>query len=719
MATESEQSWPLFVTAARGLEPQLVDEVVSLGATVAKPGRGGVHCEATLQSIYAICLGSRLASRVLLPLGTCRAADATALYNGCREIDWAGHLSPGSTLAVDFSSSRSQLKHTRFGAQRVKDAIVDSLRELRGERPDVNRENPDCRINAYVFDNRAQLALDLGGGALHRRPWLAEGGRPLLPANLAAALLLKSGWPDRRYRKLVHLWAHDGTLAIEAAEIASGRAANRDRSHWGFLAWQHHRSEHWSSALAAAQTRGARADANIVLVEPEQRSVGIARSALRAADTSAQLHSADPIRWLESASLDQDSLVVATPLSDSVHDRAFWARLGNQLKAAISTTCKNSGCAAVLVPALEYGRQLGLRATKRNQYWLGSDHCTLLQLPLDVGHAFDPAAAERGRKQRAVQAALSRGAESLVNRIKKNQRTQGKWAARAGISCYRLYDADLPEYAFAIDLYGEHAHIQEYAAPALVDPARAAQRLEDAMAVLPDALGIPPERCVLKHRQRQRGANQYRKHAETNAFIHVTEGEANFAVNLYDYLDTGLFLDHRTTRRIVAELARGKRFLNLFAYTGSVTVQAALAGARSTLSVDLSQTYLDWARRNFSLNKLDSTAHRTQRANVLTWIKQHTGQYDVIFLDPPTFSNSKSMDRSFNVQHDHVPLIRDALRCLTKGGTLVFSNNHRRFRLDADALSDCVIENISKRTLPRDFARNPRIHSVWTIRSSA
>ncbi|MEM6988079.1 MAG: bifunctional 23S rRNA (guanine(2069)-N(7))-methyltransferase RlmK/23S rRNA (guanine(2445)-N(2))-methyltransferase RlmL, partial [Pseudomonadota bacterium] len=680
MTTPEQQLWPLFVTAARGLEPQLADELTALGADAVKPGRGGVHCVAELEALYTICMCARLASRVLLPLGHCAAETDTALYDGCRAIDWAAHLAPGGTLAVDFSSSRSNLKHTRFGAQRVKDAIVDTLREQRGERPDVDREQPDCRINAYVLDNRAQLALDLGGGALHRRPWLAEGARPPVPANLAAALLQKSGWPDARYRRLVSLWAQDGTLAIEAHEIAHGLAANRHRTHWGFVGWAQHDAALWSTVHTAAKTAALQTSITITAVEPDRRQSAVLRSACRATGVDVTQHTEDPATWLTNASLDSDSLIVATPLADAARTDALWRALGEGLKAATHTDEDAHSHAAALVPALAYGKQLGLRASKRNQYWIGTDDHTLLQLPLDAEHKVDRAAAEQRRHAKAVDTAQSRGADGLVNRIKKNQRTLGKWAKREGISCFRLYDADLPEYAFAIDLYGDHAHIQEYAAPASIDPARAAQRLDDAMAVLPGALGVRADQCVLKRRQRQRGAAQYRKHGDSESFIRVSEGPALFAVNLRDYLDTGLFLDHRLTRALVAELSRGKRLLNLFGYTGSVTVQAALAGATTSLTVDMSQTYLDWAGRNFSLNKLDGRAHRLQRADVLSWLDTHDDRYDVIFLDPPTFSNSKNMATAFDVQRDHVALIRAALARLSPGGKLVFSNNYRRFR---------------------------------------
>jgi 23S rRNA (guanine2445-N2)-methyltransferase / 23S rRNA (guanine2069-N7)-methyltransferase len=306
----------------------------------------------------------------------------------------------------------------------------------------------------------------------------------------------------------------------------------------------------------------------------------------------------------------------------------------------------------------------------------------------------------------------------LANRLRKNLRHWSRWARRHGISCYRLYDADLPEYALAVDRYEEWVHVQEYAAPAAVDPALAETRLREALALLPVTLGVPASQVLLKVRRRQRGASQYERHAHTGRFEIVQEGGLRFLVNLTDYLDTGLFLDHRPTRALLRELASGRRFLNLFAYTGTASVYAAAGGARSTLSVDLSPAYLDWARRNMALNGFpEGGSHRFERADCLGWLARRRGErYDLIFLDPPTFSNSTAMgERTLDIQRDHPALIRAALRLLSPEGLLIFSCNYRQFRMARDLLSDVALEEITAATIPPDFARNPRIHACWRI----
>jgi len=308
--------------------------------------------------------------------------------------------------------------------------------------------------------------------------------------------------------------------------------------------------------------------------------------------------------------------------------------------------------------------------------------------------------------------------EMLVNRLRKNLRHLGKWARREGVTCYRLYDGDLPEYALAVDLYEGWAHVQEYAAPATVDPAKAEARLADALAAIPNAVGIPADRVILKIRRRQKGLAQYERQATTDQFHEVHEGGLRFLVNLADYLDTGLFLDHRPTRALIRGLISGGRFLNLFAYTGTASVSAAAGGAAATTTVDMSSVYLDWARRNMALNGFtEGRAHRFVRADCLAWLATpREERYHVIFLDPPTFSNSKRMgEATFDVQRDHVGLIQAAAKLLARDGILLFSNNFRHFKMSRAGLPDLAIEDISHATIPPDFQRNLRIHNCWRI----
>jgi len=313
---------------------------------------------------------------------------------------------------------------------------------------------------------------------------------------------------------------------------------------------------------------------------------------------------------------------------------------------------------------------------------------------------------------------LSEHAEMFANRLKKNLKHLGKWARKNKIECYRLYDADLPDYAVAIDIYGEHVHIQEYAPPKSIDPEKAVQRINDVMQIVPQLLDVPVAHVVLKLRKKQRGTQQYEAHGSQKQRFKVAENDLSFWINLTDYLDTGLFLDHRITRSMLAEDAAGKDFLNLFAYTGSASVYSAAGNAKSTTTVDMSNTYLDWARDNMSLNNFTGDNHRFIRANCLEWLQsaqQEQQRYGLIFLDPPTFSNSTRMEGVFDIQRDHIALLNMTASLLDKNGVIIFSTNCRNFKLDPDLSNKFAIENISSKTLPKDFERNVKIHFCWKI----
>ena len=304
----------------------------------------------------------------------------------------------------------------------------------------------------------------------------------------------------------------------------------------------------------------------------------------------------------------------------------------------------------------------------------------------------------------------------LANRLRKNLRTIGKWAKKQGYSCFRLYDADMPEFAFAIDCYGDQVHMQEYKAPASIPDAKVHEHRIQAIAAVTKVLHLEENQLVLKTRQRQKGKNQYQttdRHGES--FV-VTEGAAKLWVNLERYLDTGLFLDHRPMRRFIYENAQSKRFLNLFCYTASASIQAALGGAESSLSVDLSNTYLDWARRNYLLNNLERSRHKLIQKDCISYLQHSKDQFDLIFLDPPTFSNSKRTDNVLDIQRDHVELITNAMGLLSDTGLLIFSTNNRSFKFDQSKLVKFSVEDYTDKSIDRDFQRNSSIHKVWLFR---
>jgi len=305
--------------------------------------------------------------------------------------------------------------------------------------------------------------------------------------------------------------------------------------------------------------------------------------------------------------------------------------------------------------------------------------------------------------------------EPFANRLAKMHKHFGKWARRQGITCYRVYDNDIPGTPLAVDIYENIVHVAEYARDHGMEPDEHAAWLAGCIEVISTVLEVSPELIYLKFRQRQEGLRQYERFSRAGAEYIVREGGLRFIINPSDYLDVGLFLDHRNTRKMVREAAAGKRVLNLFAYTGSFTVYAAAGGAAESLTVDMSNTYLQWADRNLALNGYSNPNHLLLQADVLQWLDQPPRElFDLVVLDPPTFSNSKRMHSTLDVQRDHVMLLNRTLRHCTPGGTIFFSTNFRRFKMETDEIRASEIKDISKQTVPEDF-RNERIHHCFKI----
>ena len=714
---------PLFASAPRGIEPLLADELRALGAGNVKETRAGVTFEGDLTLAYRVCLWSRVANRVLLPLAKFPAPTPEALYDGVRGIDWSTHLDQNGTLAVEFNAYRSAITHTHYGALKVKDAIVDQFRERTGVRPSVATNEPDVRINVYVHADVASLSIDLSGESLHRRGYRVDTVTAPLKENLAAAILLRAGWPAiaKAGGALVDLMCGSGTLPIEAALIASDSAPGLERTYYGFLRWHGHDVAIWEALLAEARARRAAGIKNMPPIrgyDHDPAAVRVALANVEQAGFTGLVHIER--RYLadcRNEHVEHAGLVVVNPpygerLGEESELPGLYRVLGEVLKR-----CYEGWRAAVFTGNPDLGKVMGLRAHKMHLLYNGAIECKLLHFEVQPRQYVTDRKPVESLPAAAV-TTLTPGAEMFANRLRKNLKQLGKWAEREKISCYRLYDADMPEYALAIDLYqgaARWAHVQEYAAPKTIDPDKASERLQEAMSAIPGVLGIPVDQIFLKVRQRQKGNAQYERHDTRGEFHAVEEDGLKLLVNFSDYLDTGLFLDHRLTRRLLREHAKDKRFLNLFGYTGAATVHAA-AGARATTTVDMSRTYLDWARRNLALNGFEGPQHELIQADVLVWLEEETERrYELIFLDPPTFSTSKRMQDTLDIQRDHLALIRAAARLLSPGGILIFSTNFRRFRLDREGLAEFSVEDLSRATLPKDFERDPRIHQCFKL----
>lgn len=729
----------LFATCSKGIEDLLAQECAQSGFTHVEADQGGVHLTGTLKQAYHLCLWSRLASRVLLQLSRFSPQDYDGLYQAVQDIDWSEHMSLNNSFAIDCFTAHAELNNSHYATLRIKDAIADQFKDKHGERPDVAREQPDVRINAYIGKQTSMLYLDLSGEPLHKRGYRQRGGEAPLRESLAAAILMRCKWPAfaEQGKALFDPMCGSGTLLIEAAYMAANIAPGILRTYYGFLGWKQHQPEIWAELTSQAQVDSGKLNAGQLKLPPilgadsSASAINIARQNIKAAhlDQIIKLYELDSVQTLPDAlnvnevqASEAQGLVVTNPpygkrLGQVQQLKTLYYRLGESFKQNFQ-----GWSIAVFSSSHELIKCMGLRAHHKNTLYNGALKCTLYQFKIGE-HAPKTAAAqssldETSNKPQSVQAVTrDEHAEMFFNRLKKNVKHLAKWARKNNISCYRIYDADMPEYSVAIDVYEDWAHIQEYEPPKDVDSVKALRRLDDVVQTTIQLLQIPQNHIVVKTRKKQTGSDQYTRQDDKNRLLTVHENGLKFKINLYDYLDTGLFLDHRNTRELVRKYANKKSFLNLFAYTGAVSVYAAAGGARSTTTVDMSNTYLEWAQDNMHLNGYRGKQHQFERADCMQWIwdaKRAGHRYQLIFLDPPTFSNSKKMQATLDIRRDHVELINLTMRLLEKDGMLIFSTNAKRFKLDEDALQDYVIKDITYLTSTEDFKRKPA-HKCWCL----
>ena len=709
----------LFATTARGFEELLKSELTELGAQDAKVAQGGVHYWADDETLYRTLLWSRLSSRILLPIVQAKVFSDLDLYSAVLGVNWLDYFDEKVHFFVDFNGTNQEIRHTQFGAMRVKDGIVDYFERHGRARPNVDKEQPDIRIHAYLNRDDVVLSLDLSGDALHMRGYREDTGKAPLRETLAAAIVLRSGW--QKGTPLVDPMCGSGTLLIEAAQMEAQIAPQLYRLHWGFDFWQGHNQAAWEKvkeeALALAEAEKQRENA------PHFYGFDLDHRVLQKAKQNAKNAGvAHLMQWqqgdvaaIKNPSPNLAGTVICNPpygerLGTTPALIALYSVFGQRLKQQFAGW--NASIFSGEPSLLDC-----LRLRSHRQFKAKNGPLDCVQKNYQIAERTEQSAVENALEFDRTSSVTSEVAVDFANRLQKNIKKIEKWAKQQGLDAYRLYDADLPEYNLAVDRYADHIVVQEYAAPKNIDENKARQRLLDAVNATLQVTGIETNKLILKVRQKQKGTNQYEKLANKGEYFYVNEYGAKLWVNLTDYLDTGLFLDHRLTRKMLGEMAQGKDFLNLFAYTGSATVHAALGKAKSTTTVDMSNTYLNWAEQNLLLNDIEGKQHKLIQADCLQWLEKCDRQFDLIFVDPPTFSNSKRMEDSWDVQRDHIKLMTNLKRILRPNGTIVFSNNKRGFKMDFAKLEELGLSavEISHKTLPLDFERNKQIHNCWLV----
>ncbi|MFP1678740.1 bifunctional 23S rRNA (guanine(2069)-N(7))-methyltransferase RlmK/23S rRNA (guanine(2445)-N(2))-methyltransferase RlmL [Alloalcanivorax sp. C16-2] len=696
-----------IITCLPGLAPLLADELTELGMSVTDRGNAHVAIEGRQQDGLRACLWSRLAERVLLPVAELAVPPEDAPEKLAEAVDWHALVPPGGALHLSLDHGKGVRGDSRVSTKRL-------LRGLPTDITVARREAGACCLRARLDPDAAWLWLDLAGTPLHRRGYRLAGGRAPLRENLAAALLRAGGWHrDDRPGLLVDPFCGSGTVAIEAAWMAAGIAPGALRKDYGFQAWRGCRQTLAQEALAeaAASLESPAALPALKGFDADNDALKYAQHNAERAGMAGAIHfERRELGNLRDRDLAAEGLVVTNP--------PWGERLDEQEQAAW------------LYAGL--GRLLGEKAPAWRAVLLGADVTALDRAGMDleaqwkvrngaltnfirVSRPRPPAPREPLRVGEAPSFELPEPAVPLFNRLRKNGKHLRRWLDREDIQAYRLYDRDLPEFNVAVDIYGDQVLVQEFKAPSTVDPEKARQRRQWAVTATRAALGVHREQVHLRTRERQKGRDQYRKLNNQNRYQVVREGRAHLLVNLDDYLDTGLFLDHRPMRLRIAEEAAGKRFLNLFAYTGAATVQALAGGARRAVTVDTSRRYLDWAGCNLALNGFATDRHPLVRADAQAWLDDCKEQFDLVFCDPPTFSNNKGRD-DFVVQEHHGDLIRRIMKRLEPGGVLYFSCNYRRFELEESLRRWYAVEDLTGWSLPEDFRRNGAIHHCYAIR---
>lgn len=703
-----------FATCPKGLETLLLNELNELGVQSAKETVAGVSFKGDFTTGMKACLWSRFASRILLEMSEFFCETDTELYIGANGVAWEKYFDKTNTIAVTFSGTNESIRNTQYGALKVKDAICDRLQTTQGGRPNVDKDNPDVVINCHL-DKRgsANILIDLSGRALLKREYHRGTGAAPLKENLAAAMVKRSGY---NLENFLDPMCGSGTLLFEAASLATDTAPGIRREHYGFFNLKQFDKDAWDALITEARERSkigiekaVSKGVQIVGFDLDEYIVDIANENAQKSGFADLVHVYHcPVQNIYNPFKNELKVTIVT-------NPPYGKRMGNfneliSLYTIIGASFKEhfkGARAAVISSSTELLSCMRLHSNKVYKLYNGELLCQLRVFDIN----------ETGELSQREEVNIEI-AKDFSNRLKKNIANMQKWAKNVNINAYRVYDADVPEYSAAIDYYDGYYVIQAYKAPAKVNP-RVAKRHElDMLSATVEVTGVPGDKVILKSREVQKGDSQYEKaQDQRNEFITVNEDNALFRVNLFDYLDTGLFLDSRLIRKLIKESSKDKDVLNLFSYTCTASVAAALGGAKSTVSVDMSKTYLQWGMENFKLNNLSLENNEFIQADCLAWLSKDQGRlFDLIYIDPPTFSNSKRMETSFDVKRDQVALLSNLTRHLKDGGRVIFCTNHRGFVLD-ESIKDYGFEvnNISQSTLPRDFIRDKKIHSCFEL----
>jgi len=711
----------LIATSAFGLEAVVARELKALGYPARIVSVGRIAFEGDQAAIFRANTWLRCADRVLIEVGSFEAKDFGVLFDCVNELPWEQWIACDAEFPVNGRSVKSQLSSVPACQKICKKAIVEKLRRAHGV-SNLPETGARCVVEVSMLDDIATLTLDTTGAGLNKRGYRQKVGKAPMKETLAAGLVQLSFWkPDR---PLLDPFCGGGTIGIEAALIGRNMAPGMNRT---FVAAD------WPTTDSSLADRAVEEAKDLAVLDPPLEILGYdidPEQAQLARDHARHAGLGNSLKFSTRAFADLDCgleygcMFCNPPYAERIGEKTDVEDIYRSMPDVLRRLKTWSHYILTSYPRFE--AIVGQLANRRRKLYNGAIECTYFQFHgprPPKGWTPGEASVEAKSSSEPVTQAFGGldnraepQAEMFANRLAKQARHLRKWPSKRGITCYRLYDRDIPEIPLAVDLYEGRLHIAEYDRPHDRTPGQHVDWLEKMASAAGEKLGVAADSVFLKMRRRQRGTSQYERVSEGGSRVTVSEGGCRFLVNLSDYIDTGLFLDHRITRGMVRDEADGKRMLNLFAYTGAFSVYAAAGGAASTTTVDLSNTYLDWARANFRANEISEDNHRFVRSGAMGFLRDHgSGEfYDLAVVDPPTFSNSKSTEGDFDIQRDYAELLTRLAGLMSPGGVIYFSTNFRRFKFDESNLPGLQPREISKQTVPEDF-RNKRIHRCWRI----
>ena len=721
-----------FAACAANQADLVLDEARKIGGENARQTSSGVEFEGSVETGMRFCMESRIASRLLMALYIDEDTESDEeLYESTLALPWEDWITPETTIKVTCTTQACKwVRNSHYAALKVKDAICDHLKEKNdGLRPDVDINDPDITIHVHIHDRTVIWYADFSGEGLHQRGYRDEQTDALLKEHLAAALISRSEWKktvnDGTPGVFLDPFCGSGTIAIEAALMASDTAPGLIRKKpFAFERLQCFDSEAWERIRKEAEERRAKAiderDITIYASDISGKAIRIAEKAAAEAGVDGLINFSvkDFLSFKEGDAPSPKGFIVTDPpygerMRVEDIDRLY-SGIGDVLQSVFK-----GWRATILTGSSELLSNIDMKPDRTNTLYNGAILCQAAHYIIFTDEE-KAEMVERAKEKKRIRLStpLSEGAEIVYRKLLKNIESLKDKMEKEGVTCYRIYDADIPEYAAAVDVYEwKWINLSEYAAPDYIDQDKAEERLNEIIYATERATGIDIENIFVKERKSQKGKNQYNRLATSNRFNIVRENGLRVLVNFQDYLDTGIFLDHRPVRKMIQEMAEGKRFLNLFCYTGTATLNAIKGGAVSTVSVDASSTYLDWAIENLKINGYPTDIENFfYRDDAISWLWETYDRYDLIFCDPPTFSNSTGRN-TFDVQRDHWRLIKAACMHLAPGGVLIFSTNYRRFRIDEGILDRFIVEDITEKTIGEDFKNDMNIHKCFLIRN--